>query len=254
MTDIIQLFESGSSDLPRKNRWLELGTASATWLLRPTAIANVVVLVTKMTRQFVTHLSGFSLDGGLETVVESSGHVLQVSHSTGTGSSSSLSLQSPVVRSHLGSWVATRSTGFLLSVERTTAASLTQNVRLSVSLTHRWSTLWYVSNGRKPADRQRRNKNLNLNKTWQNLWQIWTAWTSEILNSLKMKIWTAWKSDQNRIDSRSKADALTSQADCPVCCEMDVFERVLHTTHVDWWLLMKIQKSVFEKSERSRCP
>lgn len=197
MTDIIQLFESGSSDLPRKNRWLELGTASAIWLLRPTAIANVVVLVTKMTRQFVTHLSGFSLDGGLETVVESSGHVLQVSHSTGTGSSSSLSLQSPVVRSHLGSWVATRSTGFLLSVERTTAASLTQNVRLSVSLTHRWSTLWYVSNGRKPADRQRRNKNLRI-WTWTRPDRIsdkseqpehlkfWTAWTSENLNSLKI--------------------------------------------------------------------
>ena len=201
MTDFIQLFVSESSDLPRKNRWLELGTASATWLLRPTAIANVVVLVTKMTRQFVTHLSGFSLDGGLETVVESSGHVLQVSHSTGTGSSSSLSLQSPVVRSHLGSWVATRSTGFLLSVERTTAASLTQNVRLSVSLTHRWSTLWYVSNGRKPADRQRRNKNLNLNlnKTWQNLWQN--------LNSLNI-----WKSEQP--ENLTRTELIADQSRC----------------------------------------
>lgn len=86
-------------------------------------------------------LSGLSLDGGLEAVVESSGDVLQVRHSTGTGSSSSLSLQSPVVRSQLSSWVTARSTGLLLSVERTTTTSLTQNVRLVVSLTHRWSTL-----------------------------------------------------------------------------------------------------------------
>lgn len=152
-----------------------------------------------MTRQFVTHLSGFSLDGGLETVVESSGHVLQVSHSTGTGSSSSLSLQSPVVRSHLGSWVATRSTGFLLSVERTTAASLTQNVRLSVSLTHRWSTLWYVSNGRKPADRQRWNKNLNLNlNNWQNL------------NNLN-KTWTAWKWKSEQPENLTRTELIADQ-------------------------------------------
>lgn len=81
------------------------------------------------------------LDGGLEAVLESSGHVLQVSHSAGTSGSSSLSLQCPVVRSQFGSWVAARSTGLLLRMERTTSTSLAQNVRLVVSLSHRWSTL-----------------------------------------------------------------------------------------------------------------
>lgn len=81
------------------------------------------------------------LGRGLEAVVESSGDVLQVGHSAGTGGSSSLSLHGPVVGSHLGRWVSARSTGLLLSVERTTATSLAQNVRLSVSLTHRRSTL-----------------------------------------------------------------------------------------------------------------
>lgn len=82
------------------------------------------------------------LNGGLETVVESSADVLQVGHSTGTGSSSSLSLLGPVVRSHLRRWVATRSTSLLLGVQRTTTASVANDVRLVVSLTHRWSTLW----------------------------------------------------------------------------------------------------------------
>ena len=46
------------------------------------------------------NLSGLRLgDTGLETVLESSRNVLQVSHSTGTSGSSSLSLQSPVVGS-----------------------------------------------------------------------------------------------------------------------------------------------------------
>mgnify|MGYP007113948859 CR=1 FL=1 len=96
------------------------------------------------TRMTNGSLSGVSLDGGLETVVESSRHVLQVRHSAGTGSSSSLGLQSPVVGSHLGSRVTARRTGLLLSVERTTATSLTQNVRLVVSLSHRWRTLWNI--------------------------------------------------------------------------------------------------------------
>ena len=71
----------------------------------------------------------------LEVVLESSGNVLEVSHTTGTGSSSSLSLQSPVVGSQLGSWVTTRSTSLLLDVERTLTASVTQGVGLVVTFT-----------------------------------------------------------------------------------------------------------------------
>jgi hypothetical protein len=77
----------------------------------------------------------------LETVLSSSSNVLQVLHTTSTGGVSSLSLQSPVVRSQLSSWVTTRSTGLLLDVERTTTTSVTQSVGLVVTLTERWSTL-----------------------------------------------------------------------------------------------------------------
>lgn len=71
----------------------------------------------------------------METVLEFSWNGLQVSHSTGTGGSSSLSLGSPVVGSNLGSWVTARSTGLLLDVEGTLTTSVTQSVRLVVTLT-----------------------------------------------------------------------------------------------------------------------
>lgn len=67
--------------------------------------------------------------------------MLQVSHAASAGGGSSLSLGAPVVRSHLGSRVTASRTGLLLAVERPLAASLTQSVRLVVSLTHRRSTL-----------------------------------------------------------------------------------------------------------------
>lgn len=92
----------------------------------------------------IIYLSG-SLSSGtrLETVLESSSDVLQVSHSTGTSSVSSLSLLAPVVRSGLSRWVTTRSTGLLLNVEGTTTTSVTQSVGLVVTLTERWSTLCF---------------------------------------------------------------------------------------------------------------
>lgn len=62
---------------------------------------------------------------GLEVVLESSWNVLQVSHSTGTGCSSSLSFQSPVVWSHFSSWVSTWWTSLFLDVEWTTTTSVT---------------------------------------------------------------------------------------------------------------------------------
>lgn len=80
-------------------------------------------------------------DTSLEVVLESSGNMLEVCHSAGTGSSSSLRLGGPVEGSHLGGGVATRRTGLFLGVERTLATSLAQDVRLVVTLTHRGSTL-----------------------------------------------------------------------------------------------------------------
>lgn len=90
---------------------------------------------------YIKYLSRLGSSTRLETVLESSGDVLQVSHSTGTGSVSSLGLLTPVVRSSLSSWVTTASTGLLLNVEGTTTTSVTQSVGLVVTLTERWSTL-----------------------------------------------------------------------------------------------------------------
>lgn len=66
--------------------------------------------------------------------------MLQVSHAASSGGSSSLSLGSPVVRSHFSSRVSTRRAGLLLHVERTLTASLTKSVGLAVTFTERWST------------------------------------------------------------------------------------------------------------------
>lgn len=83
----------------------------------------------------------------LETVLESSGDVLQVSHSTSTNGVSSLSLGTPVVRSSLSRRVATRGTGLLLDVEGTTTTSVAQSVGLVVTLTERRSTLCLINTG-----------------------------------------------------------------------------------------------------------
>lgn len=71
----------------------------------------------------------------METVLEFSVNSLQVSHSTGTGGLSSLSLSTPVERSGLSGWVATSRTGLLLNMERTTTTSVTQSVGLVMTLT-----------------------------------------------------------------------------------------------------------------------
>lgn len=85
----------------------------------------------------------------LETVLESSGDVLQVLHSTSTSGLSSLGLSTPVERSSLSRRVATGSTSLLLHVERTTTTSLTQSVGFVMTLTERRSTLthlyWFVT-------------------------------------------------------------------------------------------------------------
>ena len=89
------------------------------------------------------NLSRRSLGSGtrLETVLESSRDMLQISHSTGTGSSSSLGLSGPVERSSLSSWITTGGTGLLLNMERTTTTSVTQSMRFVMTLTERRSTL-----------------------------------------------------------------------------------------------------------------
>ena len=70
-----------------------------------------------------------------ESVLESARHMTQVSHSSGTCSLSSDSLDTPVILPNLGGRVSTRRAHLLLDVERTLTAPNAQRVRLVMTLT-----------------------------------------------------------------------------------------------------------------------
>ena len=79
------------------------------------------------------------LGGGLgtftESVLEATRHMTQMSHTSGAGGSSSLSLDGPVVFPHGGSGVGARRTDLLLVVEGVTSTSDAQSVGLLVTFT-----------------------------------------------------------------------------------------------------------------------
>ena len=84
--------------------------------------------------------SGNSLNlGGLcslsEAVLESTWHVSQVSHSSGSCCLPSDGLDTPVILPDLGGRISTRSTSLLLDVERTLATPHAKRVRLVMALT-----------------------------------------------------------------------------------------------------------------------
>ena len=104
----------------------------------------------------ITAINRFPEDGNSsksvpESVLESPGHRLQVSHSPGPCSLSSLSLLAPFIRAQLGARVAALATGctddeyacfhgkqpltFVLTVERPATASATDGVGLGVAFT-----------------------------------------------------------------------------------------------------------------------
>jgi hypothetical protein len=70
-----------------------------------------------------------------ETILEAALDVSQVSHTTSTGSLSSLALFGPVEGSNLGSRVATLGTSLLLLMERAVATTSTESVGLGMTLT-----------------------------------------------------------------------------------------------------------------------
>lgn len=83
----------------------------------------------------------------LETVLESSGHILEVASAASTDGLSSLSLLGPVVLADLGSGVAARRALMLLNVKRAATASSAQGVRLVVTLTEAGGTLRHLGCG-----------------------------------------------------------------------------------------------------------
>lgn len=83
----------------------------------------------------------------LETVLESSGHILEVASAASTDGLSSLSLLGPVVLADLGSRVAARRALMLLNVKRAATASSAQGVRLVVTLTEAGGTLRHLGCG-----------------------------------------------------------------------------------------------------------
>ena len=96
-------------------------------------------------------LEGLRLRTLLESVLETTSHCLQISHTTCSLTTTTRTLQSPVVYactnstpptvSHLRIGIATRSTSTLLNVVSTTTTSSANSVCLSVSFTKRRSTL-----------------------------------------------------------------------------------------------------------------
>jgi hypothetical protein len=70
--------------------------------------------------------------------------ISQVSHATGTGSLSSLTLLRPVERSDLGSRITALSAGLLLLVERTVATTSAEGVGLGVTLTEGTGTFGLI--------------------------------------------------------------------------------------------------------------
>ena len=69
-----------------------------------------------------------------ETILETAGHGLQVTHTTCTFSSASLGFLSPVELSHFLTGVTARRAGSLLDVVTNLSASTAGSVRLVVSL------------------------------------------------------------------------------------------------------------------------
>lgn len=67
-----------------------------------------------------------------------------MTHPSGTGGLSALSLQSPFEGSQLGSWVTALSTGLVLPVESPVSATAAERVRFCVALTERRGTFRHV--------------------------------------------------------------------------------------------------------------
>ena len=76
-----------------------------------------------------------------ESILESAGHGLHVTHASSSVSSATLSLLSPVELSHLLAGVSARRASRLLDVETDLTASTAGSVRLVVSLSERGGTL-----------------------------------------------------------------------------------------------------------------
>jgi hypothetical protein len=79
--------------------------------------------------------TGFSSGTFTETVLETTGNILKMTHAASSSGLSSLSLDAPVERTELGSRVAALSASLLLLVVGTIAATLAEGVSLSMAFT-----------------------------------------------------------------------------------------------------------------------
>ena len=79
--------------------------------------------------------TGFSSSSFTETVLETTGNSLEVTHAASSSGLSSLALDAPVVGTELGSGVTALSTSLLLLVIGTVAATLAEGVSLSMAFT-----------------------------------------------------------------------------------------------------------------------
>lgn len=104
-----------------------------------------------------------------ESVLESAGHGLHVSHAAGADGATALGLLSPVEISHLLAGVSAGSTGLLLDVVRHLAASAAGGVRLVVSPSERGGTLSLLVSKKVGVGGERRKEELvEHNMCWIN--------------------------------------------------------------------------------------
>lgn len=93
-----------------------------------------------------------------ETVLGTTWKRLKVSHTVGTGGSSSLGLLGPVEGSNLGTWIAAGRTGLLLLVVADLTATTAASVSLGLALTETLSTLGLLGRKRKRLVRRKRGR------------------------------------------------------------------------------------------------
>ena len=96
-----------------------------------------------MTRLLLYHLLGSCAFP--ESILETPGDILKISHASTTSCLPPHTLLRPVVSSDLGSWVSTASTCLLLLVERNLTTSAASSVGFNVTFTKRLSSLCHLA-------------------------------------------------------------------------------------------------------------
>lgn len=112
--------------------------------------------------------TGFS-DGTLtETILETTGQILEMTHTASSGGLSSLALDAPVEGTELGSGVTALGTGLLLLVVGTVTAAFAEGVGLSMAFTKAGSSLSLKNGNNKITNRA------DIAESWKSISKIFS--------------------------------------------------------------------------------